>query len=189
MPKENVKRTTRKLVLLSVAMFGFGYALVPLYNVFCDITGLNGKTGRISVEDSFASDIDPDREVTIAFDTNIRELPWSFKAVERKVRVHPGELGEARFTVVNNSRHDIVGRAIPSVAPTQASVYFNKTECFCFSEQLLKAGETREVVVRFIVDPKLPRRFGALTLSYTFFAVPGSDRVARGSQAEQQPNI
>lgn len=185
MSEENIKRTTRKLVLLSVAMFGFGYAMVPLYNVFCELTGLNGKTGRISQAESEQSTVDMSREVTVGFDTNIRELPWEFKAQQRKVVVHPGEMGEASFLVENKSGHDIIGRAIPSVAPTQASVYFNKTECFCFSEQLLKAGETKEMKVRFIVDPKIPDRFGALTLSYTFLAIPGSDRVVQEGQQEQ----
>ena len=190
MSEENIKRTTRKLVMLSVAMFGFGYALVPMYDLFCDITGLNGKTGQITVAEGEKTGIDKSRQVTITFDTNTRELPWEFRSQQRKVMVNPGELGEATFLVENRSDRDIVGRAIPSVAPTQAAVHFNKTECFCFSEQLLKAGESREMIVRFIVDPDLPKRIGTLTLSYTFFALPDSKKVAgENREPEQGSNI
>ena len=188
MSDENIKRTTRKLVMVSVAMFGFGYALVPMYDLFCDITGLNGKTGQITVAEGAEAGLDESREVTVIFDTNIRELPWEFSSQQNKVTVNPGQLGEATFMVENKSGHDIVGRAVPSVAPTQAAVYFNKTECFCFSEQLMKAGERREMKVRFIVDPGLPRQIGTLTLSYTFFALPGADRVA-GKELSKSKSI
>ena len=170
-------------MLLAFAMFGFGYALVPLYNVFCEVTGLNGKTGVVSAGLVEQMEPDTERVVTVAFDTNTREIPWEFRAVERKVSVHPGELGEATFTVENKSAKRIIGRAIPSLAPTQASVYFSKTECFCFTEQVMEAGETREMKVRFVVNTDLPRRFSALTLSYTFFAIPNQGEIADdGSQ-------
>ena len=174
----NVNRTAGKLAILALAMFGFGYALVPLYNVFCEVTGLNGKTGVVSADAVEQMETDTERVVTVAFDTNIREIPWEFKAIERKVAVHPGELGEATFIVENKSAKRIVGRAIPSVAPTQASVYFSKTECFCFTEQVMEAGEKREMKVRFVVNTDLPRRFSALTLSYTFFAIPNQGELA-----------
>jgi cytochrome c oxidase assembly protein subunit 11 len=184
MSENNIKRTTKRLILLSVAMFGFGYAMVPLYNVFCEVTGINGKTGTISYEEAGALETDTGRVVTVAFDTNVREMPWEFKALERKVSVHPGQLGEATFIVENKSGREIVGRAIPSVAPTQASVYFNKTECFCFTEQVMAAGEKREMKVRFVVDTKIPKRFSALTLSYTFFAIPGGDKVVQKENSQ-----
>ncbi len=189
MSASNIKSTTRKLILFSVAMFGFGYALVPLYNVFCEVTGINGKTGRISDEAAGSMTVDSERIVTVAFDTNIREIPWEFKALERKVSVHPGELGEATFVVKNKSGQRITGRAVPSVAPTQASIYFNKTECFCFTEQVLEAGETREMKVRFIIDSKIPKRISALTLSYTFFAIPDPDKVATKPKENEQTRI
>ena len=177
----NPIRTARKLAFVAVAMFGFGYLLVPLYNVFCEVTGLNGKTGEIAIEDVSESDIDVTRNITIEFDTNIRSLPWEFSALERKVNVHPGELGEARFKVVNRSNKAVIGRAIPSVAPSQASVFFNKTECFCFDEQRLEPGETKEMVVKFVVGTNLPKRFGSLVLSYTFFEVPKTENVITDS--------
>lgn len=188
MSESAIGKTTLRLSLFAVTMFGFGYALVPIYNVFCDITGFNGKTGRISEEMAEVSTVDVNREIAVGFDTNIREMPWEFKALDRKVVVHPGELGEATFTVENKSGRDMVGRAIPSVAPTQASAYFNKTECFCFTEQFLAAGEKIEVKVRFIVDNKIPDRFSSLTLSYTFFELPQTGEVA-GTRAQKQSSF
>lgn len=189
MLQKNINRTVGKLLLLTVAMFAFGYALVPLYDVFCEATGINGKTGRISNETAALAEVDAGRIVTVAFDTNTRDIPWGFKALERKVSVHPGELGEATFIVENKSNRKIIGRAIPSVAPTVASVYFNKTECFCFTEQVLEAGETREMKVRFVVDSKIPKRFSALTLSYTFFAIPDQDEVVLKQEDGEQARI
>lgn len=171
-----VKKTTTKLVVFTVAMFGFGYLMVPIYDVFCDITGINGKTGEISQEQARAGMIDMDRLITVEFDTNVNsKLPWAFKAQKYKMKVRPGEIAEAVFTVINQSDRDIVGQAIPSVAPAQASLFFNKTECFCFTQQTLAAGEQKEMVVRFVVDAKLPKKIKTLTLSYTFFIVPDQD--------------
>jgi len=170
-------RTATKLFALAVAMFGFGYLLVPIYNVLCDITGINGKTGTISATEVNPGSVDRSRLITVEFDTNLRNLPWDFVAEQRKVKVHPGEIGEAVFLVRNNSDREIIGRAIPSVAPTQAAVYFNKTECFCFNEQLVMPGEEKEMLVRFVVDTELPKRFASLVLSYTFFEVPGNKTV------------
>lgn len=161
-----------------MVMFGFGYLLVPLYDVFCDVTGLNGKTGEITAAEVNVAEVDESRTITVQFDTNVRQLPWEFKPIEHKVKVHPGELGEAKFYVHNNSSRAIIGRAVPSVAPTQASVFFNKTECFCFDEQRLEAGESREMVVKFVVGTGLPERFGALVLSYTFFEAPAKEALA-----------
>lgn len=180
MKSNNIKITTRRLSLLVVLMFGFGFALVPIYDVFCDITGLNGKTGKLDIKDSSSLKVDSDRFVTVEFDTNINEsLPWGFTANNYKMRVHPGEVTEAVFIVKNKTDRPIVGQAIPSVAPSQASLFFNKTECFCFTEQTLLANEEREMKVRFVVDSKLPEKIETLTLSYTFFLAPGKNDVAK----------
>ncbi len=189
MSKSTVNSLAGKLAMLSLLMFGFGYALVPLYNVFCDLTGLNGKTGIVASEIVDKMEVDMERVVTVAFDTNIREIPWAFRALEKKVSVHPGQLGEATFVVENKSAQTIIGRAIPSVAPTQASVYFNKTECFCFTEQVMGPGEIREMKVRFVVDADLPKRYSALTLSYTFFAIPNQDKVAAEEKEQFKSRI
>ena len=163
-------KTASKLAIFSLAMFGFGYALVPLYDVFCEVTGLNGKTGEITAKVAEAIVVDTDREVTVKFDTNVNSaLPWRFKPVDKQIQVHPGALTEATFIAVNNSSRAVVGRAVPSVSPVPASLYFNKTECFCFTQQTLAPREEKLMVVRFVVDPKLPERISTLTLSYTFF--------------------
>ncbi len=169
----NSDHTSGKLAVFALAMFGFGYALVPLYDVLCDITGLNGKTGEITAESVSELVVDYDRTVTVEFDTNVNSaLPWKFKAVDKKLVVHPGKVTEAVFIAVNTSASEITGQAVPSVAPAQASLYFNKTECFCFSRQTLAAHEQKEMVVRFVVETDLPKKISTLTLSYTFFVAP-----------------
>jgi cytochrome c oxidase assembly protein subunit 11 len=170
----NIK-TASKLALVALLMFGFGYALVPLYNVFCEVAGINGKTGEISLAQAAEQDVDMDRLVTVEFVTSVNsELLWKFKPVQRKLSVHPGEIYEALFLVQNLSNETMLGQAVPSVAPQRASLYFNKTECFCFTQQRLGPGEQKELPVRFIVDPDMPGNINILTLSYTFFKSPGS---------------
>ena len=166
-------RTEIKLTIVSIAMFGFGYALVPIYDVFCEITGLNGKTGTIAQEQAANLEVDRDRLVTVELDTNVNaELPWRFKSQKRKLKVRPGEMTDAIFVIENKSDQPIIGQAVPSVAPGQASLFFNKTECFCFTQQTLQPYEQREMLVRFVVDPGLPKKISTLTLSYTFFMGP-----------------
>ena len=174
--KNNATKTAKKLGLVAVAMFGFGYLMVPIYNVLCDITGFTGKTGQISQSQARVADVDMNRLVTVQFDTNVNPaLPWKFKAVQFKKTVRPGEIAEAIFTVENKSDKPVVGQAIPSVAPEQASLFFNKTECFCFINQTLAAGEKKEMVVRFVVDSDLPEKISTMTLSYTFFKALSKD--------------
>lgn len=163
-------------VVFSILSFGFGYALVPLYDVLCDIAGINGKTGEITVESINDLIVDYDRTVIVQFDTNVNsELPWHFVAVDKEREVHPGELTEAVFVAVNSSVKPVTGQAVPSVAPSQASLFFNKTECFCFTRQTLAAHERKEMIVRFVIDPDLPEKFSTLTLSYTFHLAPQQD--------------
>lgn len=179
MAEQSVKKTAKNLALFAVAMFGFGFAMVPIYSVLCEITGIGGKTGVISQSEAAAEIINSDRLVTVEFDTNVNpELPWEFKAVKHKMRIHLGEMSEAVFIVENKSDKPVVGKAVPSVAPEKASVYFNKTECFCFTKQLLEPGERKEMIVRFIVGSELPEDILIMTLSYTFFLVPDNINVA-----------
>jgi cytochrome c oxidase assembly protein subunit 11 len=169
--KKGIKKTTASLFLFTVFMFGFGYGLVPLYDVFCKITGLNGKTIRVT-ENVNREAIVTDRLIKVQFDANINgDLPWTLQPNQRIMRVQPGKFYEAVYTVKNINDKDITGQAIPSVSPQVASLYFKKAECFCFVNQLLKAGETKEMVVRFEVDKDLPEDVAELTLSYTFFRV------------------
>lgn len=175
MADKDVNKTVRKLLLATVGMFAFGYALVPLYQVYCDITG-RGSNVAASEADAMGNKVDEDRLVTVVFDTNTRNIPWTFKAERHKAKVRPGEMSEAMFMVENRSARTITGRAIPSVSPVQAGIYVSKMDCFCFSEQVLAPGESREMPVRFMVDAGLPERFSSLTLSYTFFDI--EDRAA-----------
>jgi cytochrome c oxidase assembly protein subunit 11 len=177
---DNATQTASKLCIFAIAMFGFGYALVPLYDVLCDVTGLNGKTGEITAESASKLVIDYDRTVTVEFDTNVNsDLPWQFKAANKKLVVHPGKVTEAVFVAVNNSSAEVTGQAVPSVAPPQASLFFNKTECFCFTRQTLAAHEQKEMIIRFVVETGLPKNISTLTLSYTFFVAQKSEDVAR----------
>ena len=164
------RRTVAKLVLATCVMFSFGYALVPLYNVFCTITGLNGKTGRLTEAQAASLPVDASRSITIEFVTSVdAQMPWDFKPLVNKVVVHPGVETQVEFEVHNWDVGSINGQAVPSVAPNTVAKYFKKTECFCFTQQTLAAGETRRMPVRFIVDARLPPEVTVLTLGYTFF--------------------
>jgi cytochrome c oxidase assembly protein subunit 11 len=164
------RRVVRRLLIAAVAMFGFGFALVPLYDVFCDITGINGKTGRIEAEAALSQRIDMDRTVTVEFLSSVRsDLAWDFKPVVRRVKVHPGEVTEVQYMARNRTPEVVAGQAVPSLAPGLAAKYFNKTECFCFTRQTLGPNEEKLMPLRFVVDPELPEEIGTVSLSYTFF--------------------
>jgi len=164
------RRLVSKLSLLVLAMFGFGYLLVPLYNVFCEVTGLNGKTGRITAQQAVATPIDESRVVTVEFVTSVNAgFPWAFKPTVSRIDVHPGAETEVIFEAVNQSSDTIIGQAVPSVAPSEAARFFSKTECFCFTQQTLAGGESKRMPVRFVVNPRLPQNIQTLTLGYTFF--------------------
>lgn len=165
------KRLLVQLSLAVVAMFGFGFALVPLYDMLCDITGLNGKNSAMlteAVEIDYG--VDEERTVTVHFMTTVNQgMPWAFEAVENKVRVHPGELTTVRFRARNESGRDMIGQAVPSVRPADAAGHLRKTQCFCFDRQPLAAHEARTMPVRFVIDPDLPGHVDTVNLSYTFF--------------------
>ncbi len=180
------RRVVTRLLVATCLMFAFGYALVPMYNVFCEITGLNGKTGRLSSADAEATVVDESRLVTVEFVTNVNAgMPWEFRPVQNKIEVHPGAETMVEFEAVNFAQYPVTGSAVPSVAPSAAARYFNKTECFCFSQQALAAGEKRLMPVRFVVDPKLPARVSVVTLAYTFFE--SVETAARPSAADPPP--
>jgi len=167
-----IARSGARLAMLAVLMFGFGYALVPLYDKFCEITGLGGRTGQQVAESKSpqAMSVDTSRTITVHFDANVNSrLPWRFEPVEPMMEVHPGRLYETSYVAHNDSAHSVVAQAVPSVAPGQAALYFNKTECFCFTEQVLGPGESRDMPVRFFVDPALPGRVELVTLSYIIY--------------------
>ena len=173
LPDATNRRLGWKLAAAALAMCGFGYLLVPLYQVYCKTTGFNGTTSRIDYADALASKPDASRLVTIEFVANTQgNLPWEFRPEVAHMQVHPGEIVLTKFHARNLGNNAIVGQAIPSVTPGQGAPYFHKVECFCFSRQPLAPVEGKELPVQFVVDPELPRQIGTLTLSYTFFDVP-----------------
>ncbi|MGZ8164272.1 MAG: cytochrome c oxidase assembly protein [Methylobacter sp.] len=162
-------RLVRTLMFVVVGMFGFGYALVPLYDVLCDITGLNGKVESGAVKE-VSYEVDKNREITVEFMTSLNEsTPMEFRSETKKMKVHPGEYYTVNFYAENKTDNVMIARAIPSISPGPVAEYFKKTECFCFSEQTFKAQEGRAMPVRFVVDPELPKEYKTLTLAYTFF--------------------
>ena len=167
------RRTATKLAVIFVAMFGFSFALVPLYDLLCDVTGLGGNTGVVDAAE-ISTEIDESRTVKVQFlATANSKIPWQFAPDDESIRVYPGKIYAATYTAKNTSNATVVGQAIPKVSPAIASKYFNKTECFCFANQTLEPGETREMPIRFVVDQALPERIKSVTLSYTFFKVDG----------------
>jgi len=165
----NNQKITVKLVLVAVAMFGFGFALVPLYDVFCDVTGLGGKTGG-PYEAAAQQIIDESRWVTVQFSTTNNDgMPWVFKPNIEEIKVHPGQAVDVSFYVKNPAAREIIGQAVPSISPFEAAEFFHKTECFCFNQQLLKQNEEMDMPLRFIVDRDLPKHVKRLTLGYTLF--------------------
>ena len=161
-----------RLAIVAVAMFAFGFLLAPLYSVVCRLTGLN----QLQAADEVAKDTRPDtkRAVAMQFDSNLRDgLPWEFHPMQRELQVHPGQLVRVSYQASNTSDRTIVGQAVPSFAPDDASAFVRKLECFCFTTQTLGPHEVKELPVIFMVDPSLPADIRTVTLSYTFFEVPG----------------
>ncbi|EHR40836.1 MULTISPECIES: cytochrome c oxidase assembly protein [Alishewanella] len=160
-----------KLLLVTVLMFGFGFALVPLYDVFCEVTGINGKTSNVPAT-VLADGIDTSREVTIEFLARPnKDMPWIFQPEIRRLTVHPGEVHVMNYLAENPTGRMIVGQAVPSVSPGQAALYLHKIECFCFTQQQLAAGNKMLMPVQFYVDPALPAQFSTITLNYTLYDV------------------
>ena len=158
-----------RLVMMAAGMFAFGFLLVPIYDVFCDITGLGGKTDNTAAVIE-AEKPDESRLITVEFVATVNEsAPWEFHPTVTSIQVHPGKLYDATYYAKNLTDGNLVGQAVPSVAPGQAAKYFRKTECFCFTSQEFTAGEARDMPLRFIVDRDLPAYIDRLTLSYTFF--------------------
>ncbi len=171
MSQASVRKIFIRLVLVTVGMFGFGFALVPLYDLFCDVTGLNGKTNTEAFI-PVAELIDTSREIKVQFiATNNENMSWEFRPEVFEVTVHPGEEVQTTFYARNPSSDRMVAQAIPSIAPGRAATYFHKTECFCFNQQTLSGGEQIDMPLKFIVDRDVPRNVNTITLSYTLFDV------------------
>ena len=160
-------KTLSKLIVVTLGMFGFGFALVPFYYKICEVTGINSGDEQSLVKNT---QVDTSRWVTLEFDANINEaLPWRFKPEVRSMKVHPGQLVQVEYEVTNTSDASIVGQAVPSYGPARAAAFFKKIECFCFTPQTLAAGERRRMPVLFVLDPGMDKDVQTVTLSYTFF--------------------
>ncbi|MCW8905735.1 MAG: cytochrome c oxidase assembly protein [Sedimenticola sp.] len=168
------QRTVWLLSLLVLGMFGFGFALVPLYDLLCQVTGIqsvnvrNATINRAEVSQADKPQGIQSRTITIKFDTSVHpSLPWEFEPMQRNLKVHPGQLYQVNFSARNRSSESITGQAIPSVAPWQATPFLNKLECFCFNQQTLAGGESVEMPLKFMISNDLPDEVRSLTLSYS----------------------
>jgi cytochrome c oxidase assembly protein subunit 11 len=168
------RRLAGRILLVSAAMFGFGFALVPLYDVFCRVTGLNGKTGGpVAAEVAFQPD--QKRIVWVEFLANVNtQAPWTFRPQVIRMAVHPGAFYTTRYRARNPTSATHTVQAVPSVAPGLAARYLKKSECFCFRQQSFASHEERELPLRFALDPALPPEVETLSLAYTLFDAPGA---------------
>lgn len=169
--REENRQLLLKLSVVAACMFAFGYALVPFYEKICEALGVNNLAGEIAAP--LNTQVDATRTVVIELDGNTHEMPWRFRPLVNHVDVHPGQVMTVEYEVSNVRGEPITGQAVPSYGPRNAAQYFRKLDCFCFKQQTLAAGETRRMPVTFIVDPALPKDVGTITVSYTFFEVPG----------------
>ena len=171
------RKTLNRLMLIALAMFGFGFALAPMYEAFCSAFGINGRF--VDIQDgsydstakvAMITEVDKSRSVTIQFTASRNQnMDWEFRPMENIVTVNPGEIRVVKYYAKNLTNRTVVAQAVPSVVPSKAVKYFNKIECFCFTQQTFKPGEAREMPLRFVLDPLLPKTVSTVTLAYTFF--------------------
>lgn len=183
MEKAENRILLRKLWIITIGMFGFGFLMVPFYNKICEVTGINSGDAQVLAKNT---QVDASRTITLELDANVDgTLPWSFSPVQKSVRLHPGEMVQVMYEIENRSDQDITGQAIPSYGPQLAAQYVKKIECFCFTGQTLKAHEKKQMPVMMVMDPALPEDVNTVTLSYTFFAMPGKEKAAQGVRPEK----
>lgn len=179
--KQN-RETIRKLVVIALVMFGFGFALVPLYNKICQVTGVNN---LLKPDEVVNTQVDKSRTISLEFDANVRgDIAWQLTPRERKRKIHPGELVHITFDLKNDSDIPIVAQAIPSYGPQRAGLYVKKLECFCFNQQKIPARSDQELTVVLVVEPSIPRDVHTVTLSYTMFEVAGSSKRSASLRSE-----
>ncbi len=178
---DKVRRTTGRSLLLVAGMFAFAFALVPLYNIFCEVTGLNGKSSRLvtrSFEQIDEPQIDASRQLTIQFlATSNKNMAWKFSPNQAEMTIHPGEIHTTSYHAENPTNYPMRAQAVPSVSPVQAASYLRKIECFCFESQFLAAGDSVDMPVRFYVHQALPADINTITLSYTMFDITRGEEV------------
>lgn len=185
--KRSTKKLTGYLVLSVVAMFGFGFALVPLYDVMCDVLGINGKTNTVSAVQPQGMQPDYSRTVRVEFMSHIKpDMPWQFSPEVQVLEVHPGKVIQTNYIAKNLSGASLVGQAVPSVSPGMGATYFNKMECFCFNQQPLEGHKSAEMGLIFYIDPDIPESIHTLTLSYTLFNITSQ---VSGEASKPEPNV
>ncbi|MFA0382016.1 cytochrome c oxidase assembly protein [Vibrio sp. 10N.222.54.A3] len=185
--KRSTKKLTGYLVLSVVAMFGFGFALVPLYDVMCEALGINGKTNTVSAVQPQGMQPDYSRSVRVEFMSHIKpDMPWQFSPEVRVLEVHPGEVVQTNYIAKNLSGSSLVGQAVPSVSPGMGATYFNKMECFCFNQQPLDGHKSAEMGLIFYIEPDIPESIHTLTLSYTLFNITNEVGAAAN---KSEPNV
>ncbi len=174
------RRLLLRLGVAALAMFGFGFLLVPFYEKICEVTGINNALRAEAEAGARAvnTQVDRTRTVLVQFDANLHDLPWQFRPLQRSVSVHPGELVHVAYEVANVRDHPVTGQAVPSYGPQLVGRYLRKMDCFCFTQQTLAAGERRTMPVVFVLDPALPAEVTTVTLSYTFFEILGRKQAA-----------
>lgn len=172
---ESNRQMLKKLIAAALLMFGFGFALVPLYEKICEVAGVR----NVFLPDEITpqnTQVDFSRKVSMEFDANVQRLDWTFKPVEVYRDVHPGEVTQIVYEITNLLDRSVTGQAVPSYGPSEATKYFKKIECFCFQQQTLGPHEVRRMPVVFVIDPALPKIVNTITLSYTFFEVAGTQK-------------
>ncbi|TCN75299.1 cytochrome c oxidase assembly protein subunit 11 [Vibrio crassostreae] len=186
-PKRSTKKLTGYLVLSVVAMFGFGFALVPLYDVMCEALGINGKTNTVSAVQPQGMQPDYSRTIRVEFMSHIKpDMPWTFSPEVRVLEVHPGEVVQTNYIAKNLSGASLVGQAVPSVSPGMGATYFNKMECFCFNQQPLDGFKSADMGLIFYIEPDIPDSIHTLTLSYTLFNITSE---VVGESSSPEPNV
>ncbi|WP_261886425.1 cytochrome c oxidase assembly protein [Vibrio pomeroyi] len=185
--KRSSKKLTGYLVLSVVAMFGFGFALVPLYDVMCEALGINGKTNTVSAVQPQGMQPDYSRTIRVEFMSHIKpDMPWTFSPEVRVLEVHPGEVVQTNYIAKNLSASSLIGQAVPSVSPGMGATYFNKMECFCFNQQPLDGFKRAEMGLIFYIEPNIPESIHTLTLSYTLFNITSE---VVGESSSPEPNV
>ncbi|MGR5485994.1 cytochrome c oxidase assembly protein [Vibrio alfacsensis] len=190
--KSSNKRLTIKLLLATALMFGFGFALVPLYDIMCDALGINGKTSDVASIQPIGMQPDISRTIRVEFMAHVSpDMPWEFKPKVLSMDVHPGEVVQTEYLAFNQSDQNLVGQAVPSVSPGTGAAYFNKIECFCFNQQPLDGKQQASMPLIFYIEPDVPNSIHTLTLSYTLYKLspqPGDSSVVSLSRSEIQAN-
>ncbi len=173
---KGAKKTLRKLVIAVPLMFVFGFALVPLYDVFCEVTGINGKVFQSNAEEEYL--VDDGRDISVQFiSTNNENMPWEFAPTEKVMAIKTGKYYTTTFRVKNPTSYKMVAQAVPSVAPSNAAAHTKKIECFCFEQQELNPGEEAFLPVRLLISNDLPKNIKNVILSYTIFDITKYDEI------------